>query len=119
MRPALAFCTSVKLRILTLIMTNPMPRYRFGTSAVARIATAWVARERLALTPTLSRFAGEGERFRSALELLDLGDQRGDRFLPGVDEAVIRDLEDRLVGILVDRDDHLRSLHPGQVLDRA
>src|SRR5258706_16471771 len=34
-------------------------------------------------------------------------------------QAVVGDLEDRRLGILVDRDDHLAVLHPGQVLDRA
>ena len=35
------------------------------------------------------------------------------------DEAVIRDLEDRCLGVLVDRDDDLRVLHPREMLDRA
>ena len=35
------------------------------------------------------------------------------------DEAVIRDLEDRRLGVLVDRDDRARILDAGQVLDRA
>src|SRR5690606_34948379 len=35
------------------------------------------------------------------------------------DPAVVGDLEDRGVGVLVDRDDHLGVLHPGQVLDGA
>ncbi len=35
------------------------------------------------------------------------------------DEAVVGDLEDRRVGVLVDRDDDLRALHAGEVLDGA
>src|SRR5215813_6826892 len=53
------------------------------------------------------------------LELLDLCDQLGNRLLPFRDDAVIGDLEDRLVLVLVDRDDRLRALHAGQVLDRT
>src|SRR4030095_8390165 len=34
------------------------------------------------------------------------------------DKAVVGDLEDRRLGILVDRDDHFAVLHPGQMLDR-
>src|SRR5262249_14537075 len=34
-------------------------------------------------------------------------------------EPVVGHAEDRRLGILVDRDDHLRILHAGQVLDRA
>ena len=34
-------------------------------------------------------------------------------------EAVVGDLEDRRLGVLVDRDDHLAVLHAGEVLDRA
>src|SRR5579872_1895125 len=34
-------------------------------------------------------------------------------------KTVIGDLEDRRVLVLVDRDDDLRILHPGQMLDRA
>src|SRR5204863_2331848 len=34
-------------------------------------------------------------------------------------DSIIGDFEDRRVGILVDRDDGLRALHPDQVLDRA
>src|SRR6516164_1514827 len=34
-------------------------------------------------------------------------------------ETVVGDAEDRRLGILVDRDDDLRVLHPGEVLDRA
>ncbi len=35
------------------------------------------------------------------------------------DDAVVGDLEDRGVGVLVDRDDHLRRRHPGEMLDGA
>lgn len=35
------------------------------------------------------------------------------------DEAVVRDLEDRRLLVLIDGDDDLRVLHAGQVLDRA
>src|SRR5580658_408261 len=35
------------------------------------------------------------------------------------DDAVVGDLEDRRLFILVDGDDHFRILHPGKVLDGA
>src|SRR5687767_9984646 len=35
------------------------------------------------------------------------------------DQADVRDLEDRRFLVLVDGDDDLRILHPGEVLDRA
>ena len=53
------------------------------------------------------------------LHLLDGGHQLGHRLEEVGDEAVVGDLEDRGVGILVDRDDDLRALHPGEVLDGA
>ena len=52
---------------------------------------------------------GESSRLAARLELLDLGDQLGDRLLPVGDQAVVGDLEDRLVRVLVDRDDRLAS----------
>jgi hypothetical protein len=36
-----------------------------------------------------------------------------------LDEPVVGDAEDRRLLVLVDRDDDLGVLHPGQVLDRA
>jgi hypothetical protein len=46
-------------------------------------------------------------------------DEAGDGVLPLGDEAVVGDLEDRGLLVLVDRDDDLRALHAGEVLDRA
>src|SRR5262245_25406180 len=55
----------------------------------------------------------------AGLELLDLRDQLGNGLFPFLNDAVIGDLEDRLVLVLVDRDDRLGALHAGEVLDRA
>ena len=35
------------------------------------------------------------------------------------DETIVSNLEDRCIGIFVDRDDHLAVLHTGKVLDRT
>src|SRR5262245_38118865 len=51
-------------------------------------------------------------------DLLQLGDELRNGLEEVGDEAVIRDLENRRVGVLVDRDDRLRPLHSSQVLDR-
>src|SRR5208337_5544130 len=56
-----------------------------------------------ALPPELGEFVVE---FRQGL--VEVGD-----------EAVVGDLEDRGLFVLVDRDDDLRILHAGEVLDRA
>jgi hypothetical protein len=45
--------------------------------------------------------------------------QLGDDLEQVGDEPVVRDLEDRRVGVLVDRDDDLAVLHAGEVLDRS
>src|SRR3979490_1820632 len=52
-------------------------------------------------------------------ELFELfGEERSD-LEEVADDAVVGDLEDRRLGILVDRADHLRRAHAGQVLDGA
>jgi L-aminopeptidase/D-esterase-like protein len=43
----------------------------------------------------------------------------GTRVLPLGHQAVVGDLEDRGLAVLVDRDDGLAALHAGEVLDRA
>jgi acyl-coenzyme A thioesterase PaaI-like protein len=53
------------------------------------------------------------------LALVDLIDELGDDGEQVADQAVVGDLEDGRLGVLVDRDDRLRGLHPGPVLDRA
>src|SRR6202011_810638 len=59
-----------------------------------------------------------GFRVRSALTGLDrLGELRRD-LEQVADHAVVGDLEDRRLFVLVDRDDRLRRLHAGAVLDR-
>src|SRR2546429_6707380 len=52
-------------------------------------------------------------------ELLELLRQLRHDLEQVADDAVVGDLEDRRLGILVDRDDHLRRAHAGQVLDRG
>src|SRR4029079_19373783 len=69
--------------------------------------------------PSRSSGARRPRSLAARLELLDLADQLGDRLLPVGDDAVVRDLEDRLVFLLVDGDDRLAALHAGKVLDRA
>src|SRR4051794_30701118 len=55
----------------------------------------------------------------SAFALLDqLGELRDD-LVDVADDAEVAELEDRRVRVLVDRDDHVRALHPDLVLDRA
>src|SRR4051794_22930469 len=50
---------------------------------------------------------------------LELVRQLGHDLEQVADQAVVGDLEDRRLLVLVDRDDDLRVLHPGQVLDGA
>jgi hypothetical protein len=59
---------------------------------------------------------GLGGPARRASERLDELGNGGEEILL---ETVVGDAEDRRLGILVDRDDDLRVLHPGEVLDRA
>src|SRR3954467_7080076 len=56
---------------------------------------------------------------RSATLLVQFRDHRGDHFEQVAGDAVIGDLEDRRLGILVDRDDGARAFHPDEMLDRA
>src|SRR6185503_3547865 len=51
--------------------------------------------------------------------LLQLRDHRGDHFEQIANDAVVRDLENGRFGILVDRDDRARTLHPDEMLDGA
>src|SRR3954454_10876069 len=55
----------------------------------------------------------------SLAELAEFGRQLRNRLVEVGDQAVIGNLEDRRVLVLVDRDDHLGVLHAGQMLDRA
>src|SRR2546426_1393154 len=52
-------------------------------------------------------------------ELLELLRQLRHDLEEVADDAVVGDLEDRRLGVLVDGHDHLRRAHAGQVLDRA
>src|SRR5262249_6870189 len=52
-------------------------------------------------------------------QLLELVGERGHHLEQVRHDAVVGDLEDRRLRILVDRDDDLRRPHAGQVLDRA
>src|SRR5437667_9401027 len=61
-------------------------------------------------------YHGAGSRSLALLELLD---ELGDDLEHVADDAEIRHLKDRRVGVGVDGHDRLRSLHAGQVLDRA
>src|SRR5689334_16124633 len=89
-----------------------MPSCLYGWCRTVR--THWLP----ARAPARSR--GSSCRGSAArLELLDLPDQLGDRLLPLGDHAVVGDLEDRLVLVLVDRDDRLAALHAREVLDRT
>ena len=54
-----------------------------------------------------------------ALAALELFGELGHELEQVADQAVVGDLEDRRLLVLVDRDDHLAVLHPGQVLDGA
>src|SRR5271165_3699947 len=45
-------------------------------------------------------------------------DELGDSDEQVCDEPIVGDLEDGCIAVLVDRDDYLRRLHPGDVLDR-
>src|SRR5262249_12879636 len=55
----------------------------------------------------------------SALALGDFLGQLGSDVEQVADHTEVRDLEDRRLRVLVDRDDRLRGLHTGPVLDRA
>src|SRR6187549_1686268 len=47
------------------------------------------------------------------------GDDRGHDLEQVADNAVVGDLEDRGVGVFVDRDDRVRTLHADEMLDGA
>src|SRR5262249_59382513 len=66
-------------------------------------------------TGTLKR----GERRSRGLQLLHFLGQLGDRFEEIRDEPVVGHLKDRGFLVLVDRDDDLRVLHAGEMLDGA
>src|SRR5450631_301521 len=63
-------------------------------------------------------FSYEQVRLR-CLDLLDLGDECGQRRFPRRHQAIVGDLENRSFGVLVDGDDDLRALHAGEVLNGA
>src|ERR1044071_4505179 len=67
---------------------------------------------------TLGQAAAAGLHVLS-VELADGLGQHGNDLEQIAHHAVIRDLEDRRFGILVDRDDAARRRHSGKVLDRA
>src|SRR4029077_7513580 len=54
-----------------------------------------------------------------SLAAIELGGELGEDLEQIADEAVIGDLEDRRLLVLVDRDDDLRILHAGEMLDGA
>src|SRR4051812_25711698 len=58
-------------------------------------------------------------RSSAALLGFDRLGQLGDDFVQVADHAEVRELEDRRVRVLVDREDVLRVLHPDLVLDRS
>src|ERR1700761_1928049 len=58
-------------------------------------------------------------RLSLALALLDLVEKLRDDGEQVAHDAVVGDLEDRGLGVLVDRDDRLGGLHAGPVLDGA
>src|SRR5947209_767563 len=71
---------------------------------------------------TLSTPSGNGELGASGSTAplrLDRVDQLGDDLVQVAHDPQVGELEDRRVGVLVDRDDVLRGLHPDLVLDRA
>src|SRR5712691_7891887 len=72
--------------------------------------------------PVRTRFTGgrpSPRRDRSLLALSELLVELRQDLEQIADDAVIGDLEDRRLVVLVDRDDDLGILHPGEVLDRA
>src|ERR1700729_2585812 len=79
------------------VSLHPLPaKLRFIQSAVSIVVLTWLL-----------------------AKLADRLGQLGNRLIQIRDQAVIGDLEDRRVFILVDRDDHLGILHAGEVLDRG
>src|SRR5437763_1726052 len=51
--------------------------------------------------------------------LAEFGGKLGQRLIEIGDKAIVGDLEDRRLLVLVDRDDHLGILHAGEMLDGA
>src|SRR3954447_12621037 len=56
---------------------------------------------------------------RSATLFVQFGDHGGHDLEEVARDPVVRDFEDRRLGILVDRDDRARAFHPDEMLDRA
>src|SRR3954447_18459647 len=56
---------------------------------------------------------------RSATLLVEFGDHGGHDLEEVARDPVVRDFEDRRLGILVDRDDRARAFHADEMLDRA
>src|SRR5262249_53414028 len=80
-------------------------------------ATAWIIRCSSLSSTSISQGALDGALLLFLQELLELRrEQRGDLEQVSHD-PVVGDLEDRRLRVLVDRADHLRGPHPGQVLD--
>src|SRR5262249_49822110 len=86
--PPFSFCSCAS-RSAVDMPAGPPPTMRMSTSSISRSATLLV-------------------QFR---------DHRGNDFEQIPDDTVVRDLEDRRFGILVDRDDRTGSLHTDEVLD--
>src|ERR1700729_3692866 len=73
----------------------------------------------LASMPAKLRLIQSAVQSWSLSKLADRLGQFGNRLIQVRDQTVIGNLEDRRVFILVDRDDHFRILHAGEVLDSA
>src|SRR5262249_41931508 len=78
-----------------------------GTSRPFTTIAAATPRSRAAATTPLLAVLGE------------FGREFGEGLVEVGDKAVVGNLKDRRLFVLVDRDDHLRVLHAGEVLDRA
>src|SRR6202795_890948 len=93
---------------------------RSMASAIGRTSFSAKSRVRSRIIVCSSVRSSSTPCFLSFLQqLLEFfGQERGD-LEEGADDGVGGDLEDRRLGILVDRADHLRRAHAGQVLDGA
>jgi len=67
----------------------------------------------------MAAYRGLHTRGLRVLELFQLFGHLGDGLEEVGDQAVVGDGENRRLFVLVDRDDDLGILHPGQMLDRA
>src|SRR5258707_894243 len=74
------------------------------------------------ITPTFFIMTAISSFYRSDTLFSELAERLGqfrNRLIQIRDQAIIGNLEDRRVLVLVDRDDDLRIFHAGEVLDRA